>query len=54
MFDTDVADIFDATVNHATPMKDKFFRCKNNNDIVTSIPPRPYKHVGKEVYFDRL
>lgn len=54
VFDAEVAAIFDATVNFGTSMKDKFFRARNNNDIVPRIPPRPYKHVGKEIYFDRL
>eukprot|EP00903_Cladosiphon_okamuranus_P009618 g9154.t1 len=54
VFDTEVADIFDATVNHGTKMKDKCFRSRNNNDIVTRVPPLPYKHVGKEIYFDRF
>lgn len=54
VFDTEVAEIFDATENHGTKMMDKFFRSRNNNDIVTRVPPLPYKHVGKEIYFDRL
>lgn len=54
VFDSEVADIFNATVNHGKAMKDKFFRPRNNNDIVTRVPPVPYKHVGTEVYFDRL
>lgn len=54
VFDAEVADIFNEMVNHGTPMKDKCFRSRNNNDIVTRIPPSPYKHVGTEVYFDRL
>lgn len=54
VFGTEVADIFDATVNHGTKMKDKYFRFRNNNDIVPRVPPLPYKHVGREIYFDRL
>lgn len=54
VFDLAVADAFDKTVNHGTAMKDKCFRSRNNNDIVTRIPPLPYKHVGTEIYFDRL
>ena len=54
VFDTGVADSFDGTVNHGTKMKDKFFRSRNNNDIVPRVPPLPYQHVGTEIYFDRL
>ncbi|CAN0313119.1 unnamed protein product [Ectocarpus sp. 6 AP-2014] len=54
VFDSEVADIFDSKTNHGTRMKDKYFRGRNNNDIVTRIPPSPYKHVGTEVYFDRF
>ncbi|CAM9893130.1 unnamed protein product [Ectocarpus fasciculatus] len=54
VFDSEVADIFDSKTNHGTRMKDKYFRCRNNNDIVARIPPSPYKHVGTEVYFDRF
>ncbi len=53
VFDAEVAAIFDATVNFGKAMKEKFFRARNNNDIVPRIPPHPYKHVGKEIYFDR-
>ncbi|CAM9276656.1 unnamed protein product [Ectocarpus sp. 12 AP-2014] len=42
-------------LNDGTPLKDKYFRCRNNNDIVTRIPlPPGYKHVGTEIYVDRL
>ena len=34
-------------------MKDKYFRCRNNNDIVTRVPAL-MTHVGTEVYLDRL
>lgn len=54
VFDAEVADIFDATVNYGTAMKYKCFRLRNNNDIVARVPPLPYKHVGTEIYFDRL
>ncbi|CAN0234091.1 unnamed protein product [Laminaria digitata] len=33
---------------------DKYFRCRNNNDIVPRIVPLPYCHVGTEMYLDRL
>lgn len=48
-----MAKIFDEKISDGSPMKDKYFRCRNNNDIVTRIPPG-YAHVGTEVYFDRL
>ncbi|CAM9839983.1 unnamed protein product [Ectocarpus sp. 4 AP-2014] len=54
VFDSEVATIFDSKTNHGNSMKDKYFRCRNNNDIVSRIPPSPYKHVGTEVYFDRF
>ncbi|CAM9248116.1 unnamed protein product [Scytosiphon promiscuus] len=54
VFDTDVADLFDAKDNYGTALKDKCFRCRNNNDIVPRVPPFPYKHVGHEIYFDRF
>ena len=55
MFDADLARNFDAKVNHGTPMKDKVFRGRNNNDAVTRLPPPvPYEHIGTEIYFDRL
>ena len=31
--------------------KGQTFRFVNNNDIVTQLPPRPYKHVGTLKYF---
>lgn len=54
VFDNDLADIFDKTENYGTPMKDKVFRSRNNNDAVTRIPTWPFQHIGTEVYFDRL
>lgn len=54
VFDAEVAEIFDNMVNHGTPLKDKCFLSRNNNDIVARIPPSPYVHIGTEVYFDRL
>ncbi|CAN0531513.1 unnamed protein product, partial [Scytosiphon promiscuus] len=40
--------------NHGTLLKEKHFRCRNNNDIVPRIVPAPYTHVGTEIYLDRL
>lgn len=54
VFDGKMAKVFDATVNYGTAMKDKYFRCRNNNDIVPRVTPPPYRHVGKEIYLDRL
>lgn len=49
VFNRAMAAHFDATMKH------KYFRCKNNNDIVPRIPTPPgFKHVGTEIYFDRL
>ncbi|CAM9545693.1 unnamed protein product [Laminaria digitata] len=45
---------FDSKLNHGTLLKDKYFRCRNNNDIVPRIVPLPYAHVGTEIYLDRL
>ncbi|CAN0454377.1 unnamed protein product, partial [Scytosiphon promiscuus] len=45
---------FDAKVNHGTALKDKYFRCRNNNDVVPRVVPLPYCHVGTEIYLDRL
>ncbi|CAM9368027.1 unnamed protein product [Hapterophycus canaliculatus] len=53
VFDPDAAVFFDAMVNHGTPMKDKYFRCRNNNDIVPRLPPT-FQHVGTEIYLDRF
>ncbi len=35
-------------------LKDITFRCVNNNDVVTRVPPQAmgYRHVGKLMYFD--
>lgn len=49
-----MAKVFDATLNYGTAMKDKYFRCRNNNDIVPRVTPPPYRHVGNEIYLDRL
>lgn len=54
MFDGALAAHFDARMNYGTALKDKYFRCKNNNDIVPRIVPFPYTHVGTEIYLDRL
>ncbi|CAM9248043.1 unnamed protein product [Scytosiphon promiscuus] len=53
VFDHAAAALFDATVNHGTHMKDKYFRCRNNNDIVPRAPPG-FQHVGTEIYLDRF
>eukprot|EP00904_Undaria_pinnatifida_P008931 jgi/Undpi1/5168/HiC_scaffold_19.g08519.m1 len=53
IFNQDCAKHFDAKINHGVALKDKNFRCRNNNDIVTRVPPFPYKHVGTEIYLDR-
>eukprot|EP00903_Cladosiphon_okamuranus_P008421 g8095.t1 len=58
VFDPDFARKFDAKVNHDTAMKDKVFRGRNNNDVITDLPPIlpppfDYAHIGTEVYFDR-
>lgn len=54
VFESTAAANFDSKINHGTPMKGKYFRCRNNNDIVTRVPALPYKHVGTEIYLDRL
>ncbi|CAN0519911.1 unnamed protein product, partial [Laminaria digitata] len=41
-------------MNHGTLLKDKHFRCRNNNDLVPRMMPPPYCHVGTEIYIDRL
>lgn len=43
---------FDKAMNSGTPMKDKYFRCRNNNDVVSRVPPT-FVHVGTEIYLDR-
>lgn len=45
---------FDAKENHGSTMKNKYFRCRNNNDIVPCVPGIPYTHVGTEIYLNRL
>ncbi|CAN0311378.1 unnamed protein product [Pylaiella littoralis] len=52
VFDNAAAANFDQTMNFGILMKEKYFRCRNNNDIVTRVPPT-YKHVGTEIYLDR-
>ena len=54
VFDGSLATLFDARLNHGTCLKDKYFRCRNNNDIVPRMVPPPYHHVGTEIYLDRL
>ena len=53
LFDRAAAEHFDATINHGTPLKDKCFRCKNNSDVVTTVPGSPYIHVGTEIFLDQ-
>ncbi|CAN0019599.1 unnamed protein product [Scytosiphon promiscuus] len=53
LFDSVAAEEFNNMMNHGTPMKDKFFRCTNNNDIVPRLPPGFY-HAGTEIYLDRF
>lgn len=54
VFDGEFAPHFDSKLNHGTPLKDKYFRCRNNNDVVPRMVPPPYTHVGTEIYLDRL
>ena len=54
VFDSTLAAHFDSRLNHGTLLKDKHFRCRNNNDIVPCMMPPPYCHVGTEIYIDRL
>lgn len=54
VFDGALAAQYDAKMNHGTLLKDKHFRCRNNNDIVPCIMPPPYCHIGTEIYLDRL
>ncbi|CAN0222365.1 unnamed protein product [Ectocarpus sp. 6 AP-2014] len=55
LFDPSAAAGFDSRMNDGTPLKEKYFRCRNNNDIVTRIPlPPSYEHVGTEIYLDRF
>ena len=54
VFDGALATRFDSNLNHGTLLKEKSFRCRNNNDIVPRIVPLPYTHVGTEIYLDRL
>lgn len=53
VFESKAAASFDSKVNHGTAMRDKYFRCRNNNDIVTRVPAS-LTHVGTEIYLDRL
>ena len=53
VFDGQLSQIFDAKMNHGKTLKDKYFRCRNNNDIVPRMMPPPFEHVGTEVYLDR-
>ena len=53
VFDGALAAHFDSKLNHGALLKDKYFRCRNNNDIVPRIVPPPYCHVGTEIYLDR-
>ena len=54
VFDGSLATHFDSNLNHGALLKDKYFRCRNNNDVVPRIVPAPYTHVGTEIYLDRL
>ncbi|WP_218563860.1 lipase family protein [Marinospirillum perlucidum] len=40
--------------NYNKLLKERSFRCVNNNDVVTRVPPQifGYSHVGKLLYFD--
>ena len=40
--------------NFNSKLKKKCYRCVNNNDVVTRVPPRifGYSHVGRLMYFD--
>lgn len=51
VLNADLATNFDKATNNGTPMKDKYFRCRNNNDIVPRMPPT-FVHVGTEIYLD--
>eukprot|EP00904_Undaria_pinnatifida_P002282 jgi/Undpi1/12054/HiC_scaffold_4.g01753.m2 len=53
VFDGQLSKHFDEKINHGTAMKDKHFRCRNNNDIVPRMVPPPFEHAGTEVYLDR-
>lgn len=54
MFDTELARIFDEKMNYGKKLEAKCFRIRNNNDAVTRVPFVSYRHVGTEIYFDRL
>lgn len=54
IFDQLSAKHFDSKVNHGTALKKKYFRSRNNNDIVPRVPASPFIHVGTEIYLDRL
>ncbi|CAM9812177.1 unnamed protein product [Ascophyllum nodosum] len=51
VFNGPLAKEFDA---NSIQLKDKCFRCRNNNDIVPRMPPYHYTNVGTEIYVDRL
>eukprot|EP00752_Nemacystus_decipiens_P002420 g2281.t1 len=53
VFESTAAANFDSRINHGTPMKDKYFRGRNNNDAVTRVP-LSMTHVGTEIYVDRF
>ena len=54
VFNRQIAAFFDCSDNCGTALKEKYFRCRNNNDVVPRVPFTPYKHVGTEIYLDRL
>eukprot|EP00904_Undaria_pinnatifida_P008926 jgi/Undpi1/5163/HiC_scaffold_19.g08514.m1 len=54
IFDEVSAKHFDSKINHGVALKDKYFRSRNNNDIVPRVPASPFIHVGTEIYLDRL
>ncbi|CAM9523218.1 unnamed protein product [Ascophyllum nodosum] len=55
VFNRQIAAFFDCSDNCGTALKEKYFRCRNNNDVVPRVPfTPPYKHVGTEIYLDRF
>ncbi|CAM9523149.1 unnamed protein product, partial [Ascophyllum nodosum] len=54
VFNRQIAAFFDCSDNCGTALKEKYFRCRNNNDVVPRVPFTPYKHVGTEIYLDRF
>lgn len=54
VFSKPLADMWDEYVNDGIPMKEKYFRCRNNNDIVCTLPLGNYQAVGTEVNLNRL